>query len=95
MQGIEIDIIAPSHGLIWRNPREIIELYKKWAKYGQEPAERGVTLLYASMYGNTEKMMGAVVQGISKEGIPVKIFDVRQISIGTCFSLSNSIREGS
>lgn len=81
LQGIEIDIIAPSHGLIWRNPREIIELYKKWAKYGQEPAERGVTLLYASMYGNTEKMMGAVVQGISKEGIPVKIFDVARTHI--------------
>ena len=81
LKGLEIDIIAPSHGLIWRNPQEIIELYLKWAKYSQEPAELGVTLLYASMYGNTEKMMGAVVQGLSKEGIPVKIFDVARTHI--------------
>ncbi|MHA2110866.1 MAG: FprA family A-type flavoprotein [Candidatus Hodarchaeales archaeon] len=81
LKGLEIDIIAPSHGLIWREPQEIIELYHKWATYSQEPAERGVTLLYASMYGNTEKMMGAVVQGLSKEGIPVKIFDVARTHI--------------
>jgi flavorubredoxin len=81
LKDLDIDIIAPSHGLIWRNPREIIELYKKWATYSQEPAELGVTLLYASMYGNTEKMMGAVIQGLSKEGIPVKIFDVARTHI--------------
>jgi len=81
LKDLDIQIIAPSHGLIWRNPKEIVDLYYKWATYSQKPAELGVTLLYASMYGNTEKMMGAVVQGLSREGIPVKIFDVARTHV--------------
>ncbi len=78
---LDIQIIAPSHGLIWRNPKEIMDLYKKWATYASEPSEMGVTLLYASMYGNTEKLMGSVAQGLSEKGIPVKIFDVTRTHV--------------
>jgi anaerobic nitric oxide reductase flavorubredoxin len=40
-----------------------------------------VTLLYGSMYGNTEKMMNAVAQGISQVGVPVEIFDVARTHV--------------
>ncbi len=74
---VPVSIIAPSHGLIWReNPQLIVNLYRKWAEYATGPTEVGVTLLYGSMYGNTEKMMEAVAQGISQEGVPLTIFDV-------------------
>lgn len=79
---LPIGAIAPSHGLIWRkDPGRIVELYRRWAGYATEPAETGVTLLYASMYGNTEKMMNAVAQGISGEGVPVEIFDVTRTHV--------------
>lgn len=75
---VPVSIIAPSHGLIWRdNPQRIVELYQKWAGYASDPGEVGVTLLYGSMYGNTENMMNAVARGVSEEGVPVDIFDVR------------------
>jgi anaerobic nitric oxide reductase flavorubredoxin len=74
---VPVSVIAPSHGLIWRkDPGHIVELYKKWAEYATGPTEVGVTLLYGSMYGNTEKMMNAVAQGISEEDVPVSVFDV-------------------
>jgi anaerobic nitric oxide reductase flavorubredoxin len=74
---VPVSVVAPSHGLIWRkNPGHIVALYKKWAEYATGPTEVGVTLVYGSMYGNTEKMMNAVAQGISEEGVPVSIFDV-------------------
>jgi anaerobic nitric oxide reductase flavorubredoxin len=74
---VPVSIIAPSHGLIWReNPQHIVGLYKQWAEYATGPTEVGITLLYGSMYGNTEKMMNAVAQGISQEGVPLAIFDV-------------------
>ena len=77
LSGIDVKIIAPSHGLIWRkNPADIIELYRKWAKYATGKTEPGVTLLYGSMYGNTEAVMNAVANGISRAGVPVQIFDV-------------------
>lgn len=72
-----ISTIAPSHGLIWRrDPQRIISLYRTWAGYATGPAEIGVTLLYGSMYGNTERMMNAVAQGVSSEGVALHIFDV-------------------
>ncbi|MCJ7546413.1 MAG: flavodoxin domain-containing protein [Deltaproteobacteria bacterium] len=75
-----ISIVAPSHGLIWREqPRRIIELYKQWAHYATGKAEEGVALVYGSMYGNTEAMMNAVAQGISHAGVPVEIFDAARI----------------
>jgi anaerobic nitric oxide reductase flavorubredoxin len=77
LANVPVSIIAPSHGLIWRkNPQRIVELYTKWAEYATRPTEVGITLMYGSMYGNTEKMMNAVAQGISREGVPLSIFDV-------------------
>jgi anaerobic nitric oxide reductase flavorubredoxin len=73
---VPVSVIAPSHGLIWRkNPERIVELYKKWAEYATGPTEVGVTLIYGSMYGNTEEVMNAVAQGISQEDVPLTIFD--------------------
>ena len=75
--GVDVKTIAPSHGLIWRkNPGRIIELYKKWAEMATNGGEPGVTLLYGSMYGNTEMMMNVVAQGIADAGIRPEIFDV-------------------
>jgi anaerobic nitric oxide reductase flavorubredoxin len=74
---VPIEVIAPSHGLTWRrDPGRILELYREWAGYGRGEGEQGVTLLYGSMYGNSERMMNAVAHGISRTGVPVEIFDV-------------------
>lgn len=82
LEGLSISTIAPSHGLIWReNPGRIVELYQRWAQYASEPGEVGVTLVYGTMYGNTEEMMNAVAQGISSEGVPVEIFDARRTHV--------------
>ena len=73
---VPVSAIAPSHGLVWRdNPSTIVELYRKWAEYATGPTEVGVTLVYGSMYGNTERMMNAVAQGVASEGVPLNIFD--------------------
>ncbi|HET89338.1 MAG TPA: FprA family A-type flavoprotein [Chloroflexi bacterium] len=82
LAGVPVSIIAPSHGLVWRkNPQRIVELYQKWAEYATGPTEVGITMLYGSMYGNTEKMMNAVAQGISQEGVPLTIFDVNHTHV--------------
>jgi anaerobic nitric oxide reductase flavorubredoxin len=73
---IPVDVVAPSHGLIWReHPEAIIESYRKWASYATESAEPAITLIYGSMYGNTEAMMNAVAQGVSAAGVPIDVFD--------------------
>lgn len=76
LAGLPIDIIAPSHGLIWRrDPGRIISAYRTWAEYGTGRQKPGVTLIYGSMYGHTERMMNAVAQGISRTDADLEIFD--------------------
>jgi len=80
LAGVPVDVVAPSHGLLWRkNPGRIIELYQKWANYALQGPDVGVTLLYGTMYGNTETMVEAVAAGVARAGVPVGIFDVRHI----------------
>jgi flavorubredoxin len=82
ISGTQVDTIAPSHGLIWRkNVTHIIDLYKQWAEYATKEGEPGVTLVYGSMYGNTEAVMNAVAQGISQTDVPVEVFDVSRTHV--------------
>lgn len=79
---IPLAVVAPSHGLVWRgNPRRMIDLYQRWVGYATQPGDAAVTLIYASMYGNTEKLMEVVAQGIGDEGVPVSIFNVNTIPV--------------
>ncbi|NLF52744.1 MAG: FprA family A-type flavoprotein [Leptolinea sp.] len=76
---VPVKIIAPSHGLIWRaNPGRMVDLYDRWCKLATEPADPGITLLFATMYGNTEAMMEVVAQGIVDEGVKLKIFNIQK-----------------
>jgi len=77
-----IEIVAPSHGLIWRkNPGRIIQLYQQWSEYYRSPAEVGVTALLGTMYRNTEHALSAALDGIESEGVLVKVHDVRKTHI--------------
>jgi flavorubredoxin len=77
-----IEMVAPSHGLIWRkDPGRILELYQRWSEYYKSPAEVGVTALFGTMYRNTEHVLSAALEGIASEGVPVRVHDVRKTHI--------------
>jgi flavorubredoxin len=70
--GLKIDMIAPSHGVIWRkNPMKIVKSYLKWAK---GVADKKVIIVYDTMWKSTEKMAKAILEGISSEGIEVTLY---------------------
>lgn len=75
--GWEIDMIAPSHGLIWKNPGTIIELYKKWTS--GETKEK-VVIAFETMWGATEIMANKLAEGIREAGVEAKIMDVNKFS---------------
>ncbi|MDO4799204.1 MAG: FprA family A-type flavoprotein [Bacillota bacterium] len=72
--GLDIKMIASTHGPIWRsNPGRIIQLYDKWSKF---EAENGVVIVYGSMYGNTAKMADYLARVLAEQGVKeVKVFD--------------------
>ena len=60
--GLDISIICPLHGPIWRsNLGYILDKYNTWSSY--EPEEKAVMIAYASMYGNTENLAAPTYNG--------------------------------
>jgi flavorubredoxin/rubredoxin len=73
--GLEINIICPLHGFVWRkNLNDIISKYALWSSY--EPEEDGVMLAYASVYGNTENAAEILACKLRDNGIKTVMFDV-------------------
>ena len=73
---LPIDIIATSHGVIWRdNPMQIVEKYGEWANAYQE---NQLTIVYDTMWGNSKKMAEKIAEGIALEDpdIVVKLFNI-------------------
>ena len=77
LQGLEIRTIAPSHGLIWRrDPGRIVDLYRRWSRM---EGEKGVTVVFGSMYGFTLRMAEAVARGVASVGVPVRLVDAARV----------------
>ena len=75
--GLEIEIIAPSHGVVWKNPSKIIEAYAKWANF---ESENKVVVVYDSMWHSTERLAIAIAEGAGSKGAEVRLFHVRKDS---------------
>jgi flavorubredoxin len=73
---IPINMIAPSHGIIWRkDPGKIINAYLSWGKNETKPK---AVVVYETMWGATEKMARRITEGIIDSGVSVKLFDITQ-----------------
>lgn len=73
---IPIDIIAPSHGVIWReNPLQIVEKYAEWAANYQE---NQITIAYDTMWEGTAKIAHEIAREVAKQSpdTVVKVFNV-------------------
>ena len=73
---LPVNMIAPSHGVIWRdNPAQIINKYLEWADNYQE---NQITIVYDTMWNGTKKMAEAIAEGISAadSSVAVKLFNV-------------------
>jgi flavorubredoxin len=74
--GLEIDMICPDHGIIWRkDPGKIITAYAKWAN---QESEKKAVIVYDTMWQSTEQMAEAIASGLYKEGINVRPMHLRK-----------------
>jgi len=72
---LDIDMIAPSHGIIWRsNISKIIEEYKKWS--GNKTENKAI-IVYDSMWGSTQKIAHAIAEGIGEEEISFSLYNLK------------------
>jgi flavorubredoxin len=73
--GIEIEMIAPDHGVIWRSHIDkVLSLYSDMV---DAKAKLGTVIVYDTMWHSTEQMVFPIAKGLEDEGIPVKIIKLR------------------
>lgn len=84
--GLDIKYICPLHGPVWRNNLGyFIDKYQKWSTY--EPEEKGVLIVYASMYGNTETAANYLATQLVEKGMTnVAVYDVSKTHVSYLIS---------
>lgn len=78
---LTIDIIATSHGVIWRdNPMQIVEKYIEWAGNYQEDQ---ITIIYDTMWNGTKVLAERIAEGIALEDqkVVVKLYNMAKSDI--------------
>ncbi|MGB9960365.1 MAG: FprA family A-type flavoprotein [Candidatus Bathyarchaeales archaeon] len=79
LQGLDIKMIAPSHGPIHRNPERILDAYRRWAN--GETRQRA-TIAYVSMWNSTEIMVKQIAETLAMEGVEIAFHNLAITDVG-------------
>lgn len=93
---LPVDMICPSHGVIWRkDPLQIVKAYQEWAR--QVPQNKAV-VIFDTMWEGTRRMAEAIGNGLGQEGVSyvlchmgnsdrndvvTKIFEAKAVIVGS------------
>lgn len=72
---LDIETIAPSHGIIWR--KNISTILKKYTRWSSNEFSKKAVIVYDSMWGTTEKMAHAIASGFEEKGYHFGIYDLK------------------
>jgi len=77
MQKLDITpkMIAPSHGIIWKNPDKILDAYLNW---GKGISKQKVLVIYDTMWNSTELMAKEISRGVSDSDVEASLFHLRR-----------------
>jgi flavorubredoxin len=73
--GWELDVVAPSHGLIWRGEEigRVIESYQRW---GAGEKRDKVVIAYSTMWGSTAALASRIADAVGAAGCEVAVYDL-------------------
>lgn len=75
VNSLELEMIAPSHGVIWRSHvSDILQLYQQ---YTQGEVEEKAVIVYDSMWHSTEIMARHILEGFAKAEVTVQLYDLK------------------
>jgi len=90
LAGLDIRRICSTHGPVWeRNIPSVVALYDKLSRY---EVERGVCIVYGSMYGNTAAAADALAMELEAGGVPYAIHDLAGNNSGE-LGVSGALRD--
>ncbi len=76
---MNVDMILPSHGPVYKNPAFILDLYEDWTS---DKPKNLVVLPYVSMYNSTKEMIDRLSEKLNEEGIETFKFDIVDDDLG-------------
>ena len=79
IQEMGVDIICPSHGPIYNNPSDILDLYADWTK---DEGKNLVLLPYVSMYGSTKEIIDYLSEKLEEKHIKTLKYDIVRGDLG-------------
>lgn len=79
LAGLPIELIAPSHGPMWRHPERILSLYRKWTAGETLPK---AVVAYVSMWGSTERLVRVAAETLLGAGIQVAVHELAHVDVG-------------
>jgi flavorubredoxin len=72
---LDIKMIAPDHGVIWRtHQNKILEAYDKWSR---NESDKKTLVIYDSMWHSTEKMAHAIGAGLKETGVSTSMINLK------------------
>ena len=79
LAGMQIDIVCPSHGPVYKDPAFIMDAYREWAG---GPPHNKVVIPFVSMHGSTLKMVDRLTAALADRGVDVARFDLTTSDLG-------------
>lgn len=79
IQDMNVDMIMPSHGPVYKNPKFILDAYADWA--ADEPKNL-VVMPYVSMYESTKEMIDYISDKLNEKGIKTYRYDIVEGDLG-------------
>lgn len=90
LSGLELKRICSTHGPVWeKNIDKVVDIYDRMSRY---EVERGVCIVYGSMYGNTAAAADALAQELERLGVPYAVHDLAGNNAGD-LGISGALRD--
>lgn len=75
---LDIDMIAPDHGLIVRGKEDVAFMLNTYATMAEQKPQKRAVIVIDTMWHSTEKMAYAIASGLEENGVPVRIMSVKE-----------------
>ncbi len=79
LRGMDINLIAPSHGPIYDEPEFILNAYSDWTS---DRVKNEVIVAFVSMHGSTRRMAEHLIASLTERGVDVRVFNLTRTDLG-------------
>ncbi len=77
LKAVPMDMICPSHGLIWRKKEDIEFILRSYRAWAAHEAGNSVAIIYDTMWHSTQRMAQRLFELLDREGVSVRLVNLQ------------------